>query len=203
MFFIRCCKCWNLYEIPGSPTWWPKSANCPGGKSSCSKVWGGVCFFILVDAPFSLFGLTIIIGTLEKKTIQKNWCPSRCSLLLLLITASGSVWLLENPASSIIMQHDRLQWLIKRLKMFGVLVYRQGFWMAHYSHPNFKLTKLWSTSSAIWKLDFGKLTPAMKRKHSSNTTKRYINSKGERRWTATRNLKKSQRLRCNSKPFTL
>lgn len=111
--------------------------------------------------------------------------------------------LLENPASSIIMQHDRMQWLIKRLKMFGVLVYRQGFWMAHYSHPNFKLTKLWSTSSAIWKLDFGKLTPDMKRKHSSNTTKRYINSKGERRWTATRNLKKSQRLRCNSKPFTL
>ena len=60
MFFIRCCKCWNLYEIPGSPTWWPKSANCPGGKSSCSKVWGRgeFVFYYLVDAPLSLFGLT-------------------------------------------------------------------------------------------------------------------------------------------------
>ncbi len=139
----------------------------------------------------------------KRGTPEKTDAPSRCSFLLLLITASGSVWLLENPASSIVMQHDRMQWLIKRLKKFGILVYRQGFWMAHYCHPNFKLTKIWSTSSAIWKLDFGKLTPAMKKKHSSNTTKRYINSKGERRWTATKQLKESQCLRCNGMPFNL
>lgn len=120
--------------------------------------------------------------------------PCRCSFLLLLITAAGSVWLLENPSSSILMKHDRMQWLIKILKRAGLLVYRQGFWMAHFAHPNFKLTKIWSTSSRVWKLDFGKLTPEMRSKHSSNTTKRYTNTKGEHRFTGTKELKSSQSL---------
>ena len=92
------------------------------------------------------------------------------------------------------MKHDRMQWLIKILRRAGLLVYRQGFWMAHFAHPNFKLTKIWSTSSRVWKLDFGKLTPDMRSKHSSNTTKRYTNAKGEHRFTGTKELKSSQSL---------
>ena len=116
---------------------------------------------------------------------------TRCSLILLLITAAGGVWLLENPGSSVVMKHDHMQNLIMVLKRKGMYVFRQTFWMAHYHHPNFKLTKIWSPANCIWQLDFGKLSG----KHgesSSSTTRKYINKKGQLRFTGTKALKQSQ-----------
>lgn len=111
----------------------------------------------------------------------------------MLITAAGSVWLLENPGSSVVMKHDHMQQLIRSLRKFGIPIYRQTFWMAHYNHPNFKLTKIWSTASGIWRLDFGTLSgKAGKVKKSSTTTRKYRNKKGELRFRGTSSLKKSQ-----------
>lgn len=118
--------------------------------------------------------------------------PVRTSLLLLLITAAGSVWLLENPGSSVVMQHDHMQNLIRLLRRVGLNVYKQTFWMAHYNHPNMKLTKIWSCSYNIWRLDFGKLPQCKNQQVRMSTTRKYINSKGEQRFTATAALKKSQ-----------
>ena len=70
-------------------------------------------------------------------------------------------------------------------------MYRQSFWMAHYFHPNFKLTKVWSTARSIWKLDFGPLDQKTKA-NATTTTKKYINAKGEARFTGTQALKASQ-----------
>jgi len=112
-------------------------------------------------------------------------------LILLLITACGSVWVLENPGSSVVMRHDRMQHLIRIFKKFDISMYRQSFWMAHYFHPNFKLTKVWSTARSIWKLDFGPLDQKTKA-NATTTTKKYINAKGEARFTGTQALKASQ-----------
>jgi len=90
------------------------------------------------------------------------------------------------------MQHDHMQNLVRVLRKRGINVYRQTFWMAHYNHPNFKLTKVWSTAHGLWRLDFGKLSKEQCHKHTSDTTKKYINAKGELRFTATSSLKKSQ-----------
>ena len=72
----------------------------------------------------------------------------------------------------------------------GIRVFRQSFWMAHYYHPNHKLTKIWSCARSIWKLDFGKLP--VQQKKGPSTTRKYVNAKGEIRFTATAALKKSQ-----------
>ena len=117
--------------------------------------------------------------------------------MLMLITAAGSVWLLENPGSSVVMKHDHMQQLIRLLRKNGIPIYRQTFWMAHYNHPNFKLTKIWSTANGIWRLDFGALSGKTGKtdKKPSTTTRKYRNKKGELRFTATSSLKKSQSFR--------
>lgn len=126
--------------------------------------------------------------------VSGSYCRFRCSMLLLLVSAAGSVWLLENPASSLVMRHDRMQWLMATLKKYGLQTFRQSFWMAHYHHANCKRTKIWSTSRAIWKLDFGKLSAEKKKQHPSDTTKRYLNAEGKIRFSGTPSLKKSQPL---------
>ena len=39
----------------------------------------------------------------------------RCVLLVLLITAVGGTWFLENPSSTKILRHDRFRWLLRVL----------------------------------------------------------------------------------------
>ena len=121
-------------------------------------------------------------------------CLTRTSLILLLMTAAGAVWLLENPGSSVVMMHDNMQDMIRLLRKFGFPVFKQTFWMAHYHHPNMKLTKIWSISRAIWRLDFGKHVLKKQKDASSSTTRKYVNHKGEVRFTGTKALKKSQYL---------
>lgn len=43
----------------------------------------------------------------------------RCALLIALITAKDSIWLLENPGGSTILAHPRLQWLFGILDKMG------------------------------------------------------------------------------------
>lgn len=125
------------------------------------------------------------------------WPLNRTTLILMLITATGGVWLLEQPISSVLFQSDRMQWFLVQLRKFRVKIFRQSFWMAHYAHKNYKLTKVWSLSWGIWRLDFGRLN-RKKVKRSAATTRRYQNSKGEERFSGGAELKTSQLLGCNN-----
>ena len=37
-----------------------------------------------------------------------------------MVVASSGVFILENPGSSLIFQHDRLQWLLQQLEQVGL-----------------------------------------------------------------------------------
>ncbi len=82
------------------------------------------------------------------------------------------------------------------LSLAPAKIWRQGFWMKLYDHDTFKRTKLWSTAFAVWKLNLGALN---KKRHTNlvATTRKYINSKGEVRFTGTKQLKQTQYLGSN------
>ena len=47
----------------------------------------------------------------------------RVALLVLLITGLGGNWVIEQPRSSLLFQHDRMQWLCQRFKACSLYVY--------------------------------------------------------------------------------
>ena len=49
-------------------------------------------------------------------------CLARLSLLLALMACLGHIFLVENPASSIVVEHPRLIWVVKTLRKAGVVV---------------------------------------------------------------------------------
>ena len=73
-------------------------------------------------------------------------------------------------------------------------VYRTAWWAAHYKAPTPKRHYCYANSSRIYKLDKGKLTGW---KRSANydqvkTAVQYTDSRGKRRWTGTRALKRTE-----------
>lgn len=48
-----------------------------------------------------------------------DW-PLRCALFMLLLAAAGGVPLVEQPQSSLLMHHERMQWALKALRSRGV-----------------------------------------------------------------------------------
>lgn len=73
-------------------------------------------------------------------------------------------------------------------------LWRQPFWMRSYSNQNCKRTKIWSTARAVWRLNLGKLKVTKGAKAAAPTCRKYLNHKGEVRFTATKQLKLTQRL---------
>ena len=83
-----------------------------------------------------------------------------------------------------------------------VEVWRTAFWMKHWGHPNFKRTKLWSTSWAVWRLSRGKLD-TKKEKNLTKTVRKYVSKSGKAGYTGTGDLKKSQCFGCLCNVFCL
>ena len=74
-------------------------------------------------------------------------------------------------------------------------MWRTAFWMKHYQHKNFKRTKIWSTSFAVWRLNLGRLD-VKKVKNGAKTVRKYQTKSGKAGNTATGDLKKTQYLDC-------
>ena len=51
---------------------------------------------------------------------------ARLGLLLILICCLGSSFIVENPASSIVVEHPRLVWVFKALRKVGITVLCQN-----------------------------------------------------------------------------
>ena len=63
--------------------------------------------------------------------------------------------------------------------------------MKHYDHPNYKRTKVWSSSFSVWHLNMGKLDTA-KLKNGTKTVRKYFTKSGHRGYTGTSVLKTTQ-----------
>lgn len=64
---------------------------------------------------------------------------SRMTLVVYLLEARACVWLYEQPMTSLLWQHPRMQDLVRR-----VLVYQTQMWMGSYGAESPKSTCLWS-----------------------------------------------------------
>lgn len=63
--------------------------------------------------------------------------------------------------------------------------------MKHYGHANYKRTRVWSTSFAVWRLNMGKMS-AKKIKNGPQTVRKYTTKSGAVGYTGTRALKQTQ-----------
>eukprot|EP00959_Pyramimonas_sp_CCMP1952_P043483 909425-Pyramimonas_sp.AAC.1 len=52
---------------------------------------------------------------------------ARCVLLLLIFSARGGLWILEQPASSILSRHPFFQDVFRRVQVFRAFVYMEAF----------------------------------------------------------------------------
>ena len=146
----------------------------------------------------------------------------RTAMILGLLCALQGSFLLENPATSVLLLHPRLRFILGRMKEAGcpaphsqvclrtllflptrratkhAEAFKVTFWMRHYKSPSMKRTMVISNQRICGMLDKGQLFKNKKKK-AIPTTKRYLNAEGRRRFCGTSQLKQSQKLSC-SKP---
>lgn len=61
----------------------------------------------------------------ERLVFSAHPYPARYALVALFVIAVGGVPILENPHSSLIMQHERMVWLVKTLRKSNILEPKQ------------------------------------------------------------------------------
>jgi hypothetical protein len=69
---------------------------------------------------------------------------SRCVLLIMLLRAKGCLWFCENPRSSLLESHPRMQWLIRKR-----CVFKASFRMGDFGAGCEKHTWIYSSHSCI------------------------------------------------------
>lgn len=136
----------------------------------------------------------------------------------------GGVWVVEQPSTSLLFRHPRLQWLCKLMpvtsldNVSGILawqciqdhigrrsltslaqVYRCNFWMLFFKSPSPKRTSLWSSSSQIKRFWLGKLTKKIREDHKKQnpdfaTVIKYVDKAGRKRYHGSKQLRSTQTL---------
>lgn len=129
------------------------------------------------------------------------------SLVNLFVAAMNSVWVLENPGSSLIFEYKWVKEMVRLLNSAGVeagvlmvnrsfwllvthQVKKASIWMKNYGHATPKPTCLLANSNLIGRLLRGKLdrsTPTLVR-----TSRKYVDGAGKTRWQGTAALKGTQ-----------
>ncbi|CAE7251682.1 unnamed protein product [Symbiodinium sp. CCMP2456] len=103
--------------------------------------------------------------------VSSNYClVSRLVLLLLLVMAKQSTWVVEQPHQSLLKSHARWDWMCNQV----VRVFQQHFWMMLHGAASPKPTIVFSPMATISQLDRGRLTKVEKQKRSKLTTVRTI-----------------------------
>lgn len=129
--------------------------------------------------------------TEHRAVAEGNVMAARVALLALLVTALGGNWVIEQPRSSLLFQHERFQWLCKRFKIFRICI-----WMGSFNAPTPKPTLLWSSTAAISGFWTGRFhLKDFKEKENRagylKPVRRYTDSKGRRKYQGTRDLTKT------------
>ena len=86
----------------------------------------------------------LLIGETTPSVGESNMLVSRLVLLLMLCTALQVIWILEQPSSSLMFLHTRLQELCARLQTF-----RCQTWMGAFGGPSAKSTDLLSNHTMV------------------------------------------------------
>ncbi|CAK8994219.1 unnamed protein product [Durusdinium trenchii] len=122
--------------------------------------------------------------------------PQRTIHLLLLVTALGGVWGLEQPNSSCLGFYPAFrEFLTVIMESHGSsAVTRVAWWMGHYLAPTPKRHFAYSNSMAMNKLDKGVLSGWKKRKNKANvkTAVTYIDKSGKKRYKGTPALRATE-----------
>jgi len=125
------------------------------------------------------------------KVRLSNQMTSRTILLLVLFTACGGVWVLEQPGTSIVTRHRRFRWLVRKFNSLGLRVFVQRFFMKYWGHATPKPSVVFGNTSAIRMLFHGKMTKTSL-STSVKTTRRYHSKDGKLRFAGTAQLKGTQ-----------
>jgi len=135
-------------------------------------------------------------GRSEARPLGRWWLPSvangngmvtRVIVLLLIIHVRGGLFVIEQPASSLMHRHPRFQYLMSILSVFKAFVY-----MGSFGAPSEKPTHLYANDRCIHELE-GRPRPARERmSHRGLVIKRYKNRHGQPCITGGPKLKSSQ-----------
>jgi len=115
---------------------------------------------------------------------EGNLLTVRALILLIICTAKGIWWVLEQPSTSIMEYHPLFQELLKM-----ITVHKKGIAMSSFGAPTKKRTTLYSSHAEIDDIDQFQVP---ERLESKQMVIRYTNSKGESRCCGGRDLKGSQ-----------
>ncbi|CAL1152703.1 unnamed protein product [Cladocopium goreaui] len=122
---------------------------------------------------------------------KSNKLTSRSVLCMLILVAMGGTYLLENPLNSLVALHPRYVWLVERLLEHNIPTYKVAFWMRKFGSLSFKRTWVWANTKRICSLDMGPLF-GWEKQGCVQTTTRYVDKAGKRRFVGNSNLKRSQ-----------
>ena len=115
-----------------------------------------------------------------------NQMIARLVLLLMVVIAKCGIYVIENPAGTLLWQHERFQYFCNKMAW----VYTISFWMAHFGSPTPKRTTVMSNSKFVGMLHMGPFSRSKCKK--SSTTRQYRDRQGRKRFVGTSKLKASQ-----------
>ena len=156
----------------------------PGGGSH----WGTVCSsWIFMSSGTTKRSKLAPMGDRNCQSVRMgNLMVSRMVLILLVVQAVGAAWFLEQPLTSLMMHHVRMQWLARKVAIFEL---RPN--MCDFGHATKKPTELWSNKPEVVEIK-KYATPAKKPKKVVKLVDQYVDKNGRKRVTGGKLLKGSQ-----------
>ncbi|CAK9041269.1 unnamed protein product [Durusdinium trenchii] len=109
---------------------------------------------------------------------------SRCAISILILSALGVPWALEQPSSSVLEFHPAMQFIAKKFSMHKVWI-----WLGSYGHSCPKPTYVYSNCPHILKELY---LPLLEKEWSAQMVNRYVDSQGKARVCGADDLKQSQ-----------
>ena len=110
------------------------------------------------------------------------------ALAIYLLHAKGIMWMLEQPASSVLVYHRRMQELLK----VGIPMYRVHVWLGAFGGTSPKPTVLYSGHPFHSALSHKKLEPGQTFEHHGQMVSVYRDGAGKTRVTGGAKLRESQ-----------
>ena len=184
--------------------------------------WMGVlcATWVAISRPTTMRSFFRPLGREDLRCVAEgNAMGSITALICLLIVALGGDFCVEQPGSSMLWQHPRLQYICTKIEagicicMYitytkyiycgplpcPVQVFRASFWMAFFNSPSPKRTCVWSTRPEIRRFWLGRLTQKVKDKMKQKfpgfkTTVQYLDKSGRKRYHGSKQLKQTQKL---------
>ncbi|CAL1134470.1 unnamed protein product [Cladocopium goreaui] len=140
------------------------------------------------------------IGYEEYESVYtSNTMAGRLCLLLIVVTALGGAWFVEQPEQSVLEYFPPFQSLLAQIfeANRGTAVFRAKWYMAHYGGLSAKPHYAWGNSPHLSRLCLGPLLGRRAKQPYEGplkvkTCKTYKNKKGETCYTGNSNLRKSE-----------